>query len=259
MTFSDTLNIRRQGLTILTTEGCNFACRYCHQPHDPVVMSPEVVASIVRFVERKAPSIGHLDISWFGGEPLANRKAVNKLSAEFCRICRENNISLTGFMSTNGYLLTRELLADLLRLGISRYQITFDGPRSVHDRYRVLQNGGETFSRLWRNVLSFRDLPDRFEILIRVHVTPDTISEVGSFLGELRGEFASDTRFEITVTDVNHWGGPNDASIPVFDDPGPTLKLLNEMIDPTNRSKPENVYCNAADPTHPPPPATSPG
>jgi len=148
MSFVDTLKIRRHGLTILTTEGCNFACVYCHQPHTPVHMSQAVADSIARFVERKAKTIDHLDISWFGGEPLTNLRVLLGLSEEFVRLCHENSVALLGFMSTKGYLLTQELLADLVRLGISRYQITFDGPQNVHDRYRVSKKGVGGFSFL---------------------------------------------------------------------------------------------------------------
>jgi uncharacterized protein len=250
MSFTYTLDLRRLGLTILTTEGCNFACVYCHQPHYPVRMGPDVIESIVHFVERKAKNINHLDISWFGGEPLANENAVIRLSEDFVRICQQNDIALQGFMSTNGYLLTKGLLAKLVALGISRYQITFDGPEEIHDRYRVSKRGGKTFSRIWQNVRSFCDLDERFEILIRVHVTPDTIPEVTSFLRNLKSEFSADDRFKITVTNVSHWGGPNDADIPVFGNPTPTLNSLNSLISPTNACIGENVYCNAADPTH---------
>jgi uncharacterized protein len=250
MSSTHAISVRRQGLTILTTEACNFACIYCHQPHDPILMRPEVADAIIRFVERKAKAIDCLDISWFGGEPLANQRILLKLSEGFVRICHQNDILLHGFMSTNGYLLTRELLADLIGLGISRYQITFDGPQEVHDSYRVSKSGKGTFSQIWQNVCSFRDLDDTFEILIRVHVTPPTISAVKSFLATLCNEFSSDSRFKIVVANVSHWGGPNDARIPVFRDPTPTLSELRDMISLTNRCTSENIYCNAADPTH---------
>jgi uncharacterized protein len=250
MAFAHTLRARRQGLTILTTEACNFACVYCHQPHDPVHMGPEVTASIARFVERKAKNLDELAVSWFGGEPLANQRAIVELSQELRRICEGNGIALHGFMSTNGYLLNRPLLVKLLGLGISRYQITFDGPKSTHDGYRLAKNGGATFDRIWGHVTSFRDLDEAFEILLRVHVTPETVADVDGFLGTLRDEFSADSRFKITVANVSHWGGPNDATIPVFGDPTVTLEELSSRISASNACTDENVYCNAADPHH---------
>jgi uncharacterized protein len=250
MSFAHTIRARKQGLTILPTEACNFACHYCHQPHTPNHMGPEVLRSIVRFVERKAPALDRLDISWFGGEPLANKKAVLELSEEFVRICEEEDVELYGFMSTNAYLLTRQLFVQLLGLGVRRYQITFDGPQDVHDVFRVAQGGGATFAKIWGHVASFRHVDDSFEILVRVHVRPDTVESVAEFVRCLNQELGTDSRFKVMVVDVNRWGGPNDASIPLFEDAASALAPLNALIDAPHRCDVEEQYCNAADPSH---------
>jgi uncharacterized protein len=213
-------------------------------------MGPEVIQAIVHFVERKSKDIDHLDISWFGGEPLINLNAVLELSRELKRVCATDNVELHGFMSTNAFLLSAQLLSQLVDLGISRYQITFDGPKSVHDNYRIRSNGGPTFERIWENVRSFRDVQRQFEVLIRVHVTPATVSEIRDFLEVLATEFGRDARFKITLANVSHWGGPNDDVIPVFKDPGPVLGSLKALVRSENEIVDNNTFCNAANPAH---------
>lgn len=248
MSFAQTFSLRRQGLTILTTEGCNFTCVYCHQPHRPMHMGQETIEAIINFVQMKSKEIDNLDISWFGGEPLINLRAVRALAAAFQRICEAEAIELQGFMSTNGYLLTRSLFEELVDLGITRYQITFDGPEHVHNQHRLAVNGRPTFAPLWRNVTSFKDVPRSFEVLIRVHVTPSTVDAVRDFLQDLASEFGGDPRFKITVANVSHWGGPNDAAIPVFADPAPARRALSAGIRSENKTVEGNAACNASSP-----------
>jgi uncharacterized protein len=250
MPFANTIETRRQGLTILTTEACNFACVYCHQPHTPTHMCEDVQNAIIRFVERKARKLDQLDVSWFGGEPLANLRALDRLSSEFARIAEQNGIRLLGFMSTNGYLLDQKLFSRLVSRKISRYQITFDGPQVTHDKRRLAVDGHPTFNRIRANVQSFREINEDFEVLLRVHVTPDIVENVSSFLDELGEEFGADERFKITVANVSHWGGPKDHLIDVFDDPSATLATLESKVPQRNRPSGDNVFCNASDPTH---------
>ncbi len=242
------LSLRRQGLTILTTEGCNFSCVYCHQPHEPLHMGAATVSSILSFVRRKVGQIDQLDISWFGGEPLLNLRAVRSLSAGFRDICSDAGIGLQGFMSTNAFLLTPDLLAELVDFSIGRYQITFDGPEDVHNRRRLAANGRPTYAKLWEHLMSYRAVDRAFEVLVRVHVMPDSVEDARAFLQTLRGELGDDARFKITVANVSHWGGPRDHAIPVFTDAQPILRSLSAEIGPINRTIESNGACSAASP-----------
>lgn len=211
-------------------------------------MGMDTVEAILNFVRRKASQLEHLDISWFGGEPLLNLKAVRALSSGFRAICEADNIALQGFMSTNASLLTAELLTELVHSGISRYQITFDGSEEAHNRQRLAANGKPTYETLWANLCSFQELTITFEALVRVHVTPSTIQEAREFLGVLREQFGRDTRFKVAVANVSHWGGPNDHQIPVFSDPSATLRTLAGEIAPANQIIQTNAVCSAASP-----------
>ena len=58
---------------------------------------------------------------------------------------------------------------------IDQLQITFDGPKAVHDKWRISRRGDSSFDKIMSNirlVLATKDLP---EVQIRVHIYPSTI------------------------------------------------------------------------------------
>jgi uncharacterized protein len=119
-------------------------------------------------------------------------------------------------MTTNGYLLDRGSFAELLGLGVRRYQITLDGWAESHDRTRRRADGAGTFERIWSNLGALRSVAAEFEILIRVHVQPQTADSLDRLLVELCERFAGDARFDVVFFPVSNWGGPNAGSFPIF-------------------------------------------
>ncbi len=73
--------------------------------------------------------------------------------------------------STNGYLLDEEMAAQLRDRVVVSAQVCLDGPPDIHDRMRPLQNGGETF---WRIVRNLQVAVDYLPITIRMNV--DTVN-----------------------------------------------------------------------------------
>ena len=68
-------------LTINPTLSCNFRCWYCYENHsNKPLMSHNDILSITNLIERilRNPSINHLAINFFGGEPLLGFSKVIK-------------------------------------------------------------------------------------------------------------------------------------------------------------------------------------
>src|SRR5918992_3673907 len=70
----------RLSLIIMPTEKCNFRCIYCYEDFARGRMPAAVQRAVLRLVEREAPSLRTLRISWFGGEPLAAVEVIEALS-----------------------------------------------------------------------------------------------------------------------------------------------------------------------------------
>jgi len=128
-----------------------------------------------------------------------------------------SDLLVTSNATTNGYLLTPAVLTELVDLGVTGYQISFDGPRDHHDRKRVLAGGGGSFNRIWGNLLAAREVARTFSITIRLHVDRENADAAPAFLEQVRDAFGGDERFDLYVRGLSRLGGPNDAALPVFE------------------------------------------
>jgi uncharacterized protein len=113
-------------------------------------------------------------------------------------------------------------------LGITRFQITLDGPAELHDRTRVTRRGRGTFERIWANLLAMRNSPFDLQVTLRLHYQADTFTRILPLIESLNREFAGDGRFRVHFKSVDRLGGPNDELIrPV---PESEQKMVEEML-----------------------------
>jgi uncharacterized protein len=114
-------------------------------------------------------------------------------------------------------LLDRERAARCIAAGISRYQITLDGPADTHDQTRMLVNQKPTFEVIFANLKSLRDYADGFHVVIRVNFSPLSLPKMPAFVQMLGHEFGGDPRFSLRFRPIGRWGGPNDQHLVVCD------------------------------------------
>ena len=133
----------RLHLILMPTEACNFKCTYCYEEFRLKQMRPEVVRGVCQLITRRAPTLQHLKLSWFGGEPLLATRLIKSIMWHTGEIYLQHpQLQVQSDITTNAYKLSQELFEELLGLGIHEYQIAFDGPCDFHDRKRgrVYQN-----------------------------------------------------------------------------------------------------------------------
>lgn len=197
-------------LILLSSEDCNFRCKYCYEKFKNGTMSPEVRQGVRALVLSRAPSLQSLGISWFGGEPLYGWEAIEELSPFFKDVADRHGIGQGQNMTTNGYLLTEERATKLLDWGCRHYQITIDGLPAEHDCKRVGRDGSPTYHVILDNLRSLKQRDDAFGVTIRVNFDQENLPRLGAFLEALSEDFAGDRRFQMRFRPVGKWGGPND-------------------------------------------------
>ena len=208
-------------LIIMPTEACNFRCIYCYQDFQQKQMPPQVVTSVVNLLTRRAPGLRHLRLSWFGGEPLLAKDVIEEILLHASGLRHQySDLQFSSDISTNALLLSRSLFERLVHLGVTLYQISFDGPRDQHDKKRVLAGGGRTFETLWRNLLVLRDVRGEFTILVRLHMDKENLESLPEFIRDYAEAFRCDLRFKLFFRQLSYMGGPNDDRLAILDQRG---------------------------------------
>ena len=206
-------------LVVMPTEACNFRCFYCYEDFLVGRMPRSVVRGLERLLELRAPSLEHLTISWFGGEPLLERDLVLGLLEHVAGLrAIHPRLAFESDITTNAWHLDRPLFERMLALGVTVWQISFDGPKEIHDLRRKRADGRGTFDRIWSNVRALRDAKGGFEIRLRVHVDRENREHLPRFLDQCREMFGDDPRFRMFLRPLSRLGGPNDASIAILAD-----------------------------------------
>jgi len=140
---------------------CNLGCSYCFSldreqmyEGDVFRMSEETLDAYIRqlIAMHRVPQV---TVAWQGGEPTMMGLPFYRRAMELEERHREPGMTFLNTMQTNGTLLTDEWCAffaehDFL-LGIS-----IDGPRELHDAFRVNKAGKGTFDEAMWGCGSFR-------------------------------------------------------------------------------------------------------
>ncbi len=208
-----TLDHRKLHLTVTPTEKCNFRCVYCYEDFSVGRMKRPVVEGLKRLISIRAPELLELQISWFGGEPLLQKDIVLEVSEHARTACDRSSALFISDMTTNGYLLDVGLARDLAAQGVRRFQISLDGDRETHGQTRKLADGGNSFDRIWGNLLALQGSDLDLEVTIRVHYQAGGKGELPGFVDRLMSIFGEDQRFRLFVRPISPLGGPRDAEV----------------------------------------------
>ncbi len=215
-------------LILMPTEKCNFRCTYCYEDFEHGRMQRPTIDGVLNLLANRVPALDSLAIEWFGGEPLLALPIVEEIQTHVGELARgRSDLRRHASMTTNGYLLGRDDLTRLFRLGVTSYQISIDGPASAHDRHRRRADGAGTFERIYSNLLAARDSDLDFQVLLRIHVDRENQAELPGFLELLGRDLKDDERFEVFLRPVSRLGGANDAAIPVLE--GREVDLVEEL------------------------------
>ena len=193
--FLSSLNEESLRLILFPTEQCNFRCIYCYEDFSLHNMYPEVVSGIKNLIRKRIVTLKNLSLSFFGGEPLLNKKLVIELSAWAKAISSAHNVNYSSDITTNGYGLNESTFEQLIRSGVQGYQVTLDGEEEVHNKFRPTVNGKPTFKKILHNLLMMADNKAGFRCTVRFNVCDDNFDSVQRFVEKYHSFFENDARF----------------------------------------------------------------
>lgn len=247
------LSDRVQELIIFPTEKCNFRCTYCYEDYEMGRMTVDVIARVKAFLDQRVSNLDYLHISWFGGEPLVAKDIVLDISSHVFALTKKYpELKYSSMMTTNAYTLTITLLSELVKVGVSSYQISLDGPREVHDTTRLRADGKGSFDRIWANLLDIRNSSEPVQITLRVHYDPYKLYYMDQLIRDIQHEFIHDKRFSVFFKSIERLGGPNDNKIKVMskEEKKEAQNYLYKKLYGSDFIMPENepVVCYASKP-----------
>jgi uncharacterized protein len=177
-------------------------------------MSEDVVQGVKSLIEHRAKDgLDLLSISWFGGEPLLAPTVVLDIITRVRELKEKYNFAVKGGFTTNGYLLTKQLATELIRLDQWFFQISLDGWETTHDQTRVLVNGNGTFDTIFKNLVAMKDIKQDFNVQLRLHQTTQNEESMEKLGRELYKVFNGDDRFTYDIQDVRDLGGDKGKNI----------------------------------------------
>ncbi|HBY20138.1 MAG TPA: hypothetical protein DEG71_03860 [Clostridiales bacterium] len=141
-------------LTIALTPNCNFNCRYCFEDHSHKgEFNHDIENKIISFIAKNTKKNKRLMIDWYGGEPLLKYDLLCGLDKQISDISKKNGCDYSSSISTNGYLLKKDAVDNLIEnTSVRSLRICLDGPPEIHDNYRPHKNGGGTFNTIIENI-----------------------------------------------------------------------------------------------------------
>lgn len=231
---------------LVPTNMCNFRCTYCFQSHANRVMGEDTEQRIIKFLKRKIPKSQIFRVGLFGGEPLLCADGLLRILNEANGICKTNGIPMAGEISTNGYLLTPDILEKLLRQRIFDFQVCVDGPKAFHNKTRPHITDSDSFTVIMDNLREIKNKvkSKNFRMTIRINLTPSVEPYLDDFIHELASEFGNNHCFQIAIQCVRDWGGDNITCDQIVDDEPSRYKKWYERIRESGMYGAGRLYFN---------------
>lgn len=195
-------------ITIILTRNCNFRCRYCYETFENKNLSGDICERLIKFIRKNITRYSGLHISWFGGEPLLCLDTIEMLSKKMIAICKKTKKIFTSSITTNGYFLTNDVFARLLKCHVYKYQVTIDGTKELHDKNRVKADGLGTFEHIIENISNIRKIPSNlFSFVIRTNFSKNSMPIISQYINYLEHLLSGDQRFSLLIRTVSYLGG----------------------------------------------------
>lgn len=158
-------------IVIAPTMDCNYKCIYCFESHHKGIMDKKTRDEVLSFLknELSEKNYKHLHVDWFGGEPLLAWNIIAELSRELIGFCGANSITYGASIISNGYLLTEDIISEMISFKIDHIQLTLDGEKCVHDSRRMLRGGAGTYDVTMSKIKLLKN----FDIGVSVRVNTD--------------------------------------------------------------------------------------
>lgn len=145
-----------KALCLNVAHACNMRCRYCFAGQgtykaEELLMSRATARQAVDFLIKASQDRRHLEIDYFGGEPLLNLQVVMDNVDYARRRAAEAGKEVSLTLTTNCLNLDQQTREYLVDQGIAVI-LSLDGRPEVNDAMRLLPGGGSSYEKIMPNL-----------------------------------------------------------------------------------------------------------
>ena len=239
-----------KAICLHVAHGCNMDCEYCFAGKGDYsgksgIMSLEVGKRALDYLVENSGSRRHLEVDFFGGEPLINWDVCKELVRYGRELEKKHNKIFNFTLTTNGVLIDDDVI-DFTNREMGNVVLSMDGRRETHDRMRHTKSGDGTYDSIM----------DNFKALVASRTEPGAERRSSEYY--MRGTYTAYNKdFSRDVLAMADMGFKETSIEPVVSDPSvpyalhkedlPQLfeeyeKLAMEMYDREMRGEGFNFY-----------------
>lgn len=154
---------------------CNLGCQYCfflskenlYSARESPLMTEALLETYIRQLMQSAPG-PQVDVAWQGGEPMLRGLDFFRRSVELANKYRQPHQRVLHTIQTNGTLVDDEW-ATFFKQNNYLVGISIDGPRHLHDAYRVDKRNAGSFDDVLRGWNCLRKHAVDVNVLCTIH------------------------------------------------------------------------------------------
>jgi uncharacterized protein len=154
---------------------CNLDCAYCYflskehlYPGSNFRMSEAMLESYTRQYIEAQSKIPEVTFAWQGGEPTLMGLPFFQRAVELQKQYAKPGMQISNTLQTNATILD-DAWCEFFHTNNFLLGVSLDGPRELHDAYRVDKGGASTFDRVMRGIELLKKHRVEFNILATVH------------------------------------------------------------------------------------------
>ena len=178
-----------KALCLHVAHTCNLNCAYCFASQgkyhgERAVMSFAVGKQALDFLVAHSGTRRHLEVDFFGGEPLMNWQVVKDLVAYARTLEPKYRKEFRFTLTTNGILIDDDVI-DFCNKEMSNVVLSLDGRKEIHDRYRVdyACNGSwEKIVPKFQKLVAARGGKNYYMRGTFTHANPDFMNDIRTML-----------------------------------------------------------------------------
>jgi uncharacterized protein len=162
-------------ISLAVAQKCNLGCSYCYAQQGDFGakaknMAVETGISAVDLLFENNPGPGRMNLAFLGGEPLANRPALQIITRYAAERARKTRKEIQFSITTNGTLLNHDDAVFFEQFGFA-VTVSIDGIGAPHDQLRPFKGGQGSYEKIIRQVTPLLRMQKNMQVSARVTVT----------------------------------------------------------------------------------------